>query len=133
MSHICIIEDNPLSAKLASKLLRNAGHQTHIATTGEDGFKYVVENNPDLLLLDLGLPDIDGQTIVPIIRQKEVGFTKPIIAFTAWPAETAARLAEAYGCDGYISKPINTRKFVSMVEAYLEAPEAPELSEASEE
>lgn len=119
MSRILVIEDNKDNARLAEKVLKRAGHDVVIAADGEDGLQNIFTDAPQLVLLDMGLPDIDGQTVVAILRQHEDFDTLPIIAFTAWPQETASEMAKAYGCDGVIPKPINTRTFAEQVEAYL--------------
>lgn len=118
VNHIVVIEDNPQSARLASKLLKRAGFEVTLAEDGESGFQAVIEAAPDLVLVDLGLPDIDGQTVVALLRRE--GFAKtPIIAFTAWPQDSAREMASAYGCDGVITKPIDTRTFAEQVEKFL--------------
>jgi CheY-like chemotaxis protein len=122
MSRIVLIEDNADSAKLAAKLLQKAGHQVESANEGESGFSKVIESVPDLVLVDLGLPDIDGQTIAAMMRQSPALEKVSIIAFTAWPQDTAQEMARAYGCDGVITKPINTRTFVKQVDHYLKPP-----------
>jgi CheY-like chemotaxis protein len=75
---------------------------------------------PDLVLIDLGLPDIDGQTVIALIRQQPSLQHVALIAFTAWPEDTAHNMAKAYGCDGVITKPIDTRAFVNQIQAYLD-------------
>ena len=119
MSHIVIIEDRPDNARLAEKLLTRAGHQISIAEDGETGLQVVLEQLPDLVLIDLGLPDIDGQTIAAIIRRHPDMKAAKIVAFTAWPEDRALQMARAYGCDGVISKPIDTRQFSAQVEQFL--------------
>ncbi len=120
MAQIVVIEDNEQNARLASKLLRVAGHEVLVAEDGEMGLTTVFEENPDLVLIDLGLPDIDGQTVIALIRQQEGEVAKtPVIAFTAWPEATARNMAEAYGCDGVITKPIDTRTFATQVSDFL--------------
>ncbi|GAB4325000.1 MAG: response regulator [Phototrophicales bacterium] len=119
MSLIVIIEDNEQNARMASKLLKHAGYQVIVAQDGEVGLTTVFENHPDLILLDLGLPDIDGQTVISLIKQQPEHQHTPIIAFTAWPEATAHSMAQAYGCDGVIIKPINTRTFAEQVTAYI--------------
>lgn len=121
MALIIIIEDNEQNARLAAKLLRVAGHRVIVAEDGEMGLTTVFENDADLVLIDLGLPDIDGQTVIALMRQQE-GESKrtPLIAFTAWPAETATDMAIAYGCDGVITKPIDTRTFATQVAAFMQ-------------
>lgn len=119
MSLVVVIEDNAQNARMAAKLLRNADYKVMVAEDGEDGLTTVFENTPDLVLIDLGLPDIDGQTVISLIRQQENLNDMPIIAFTAWPEDTAHSMAEAYGCDGVITKPINTRTFADQIAQYI--------------
>ncbi len=118
---IVVIEDNPQNARMATKLLRIAGFKVMVAEDGEEGLTTVFENNPDLALIDLGLPDIDGQTVVALIRQQPELNTMPVVAFTAWPEDTAHQMASNYGCDGVITKPINTRTFADQVASFLNA------------
>ncbi len=119
MSIIVVIEDDPNSARLASRLLERAGHQVITAMDGETGLNAVSEHSPDLVLVDLGLPDFDGQTVIGLLHEQPTPRPMSILAFTAWPEETAQVMAEAYGCDGLISKPINTRTFADQVAVYL--------------
>lgn len=120
MSRIVIIEDNRDSSRMAAKLLRHAGHEVVIADDGEVGLTTVFEEQPDLVLIDLGLPDIDGQTVIALIRQQPSLQHMPLIAFTAWPEDTAHQMASAYGCDGVITKPLDTRAFPDQIQAYLD-------------
>ncbi|MGQ9889686.1 MAG: response regulator [Aggregatilineales bacterium] len=120
MSAIVLIEDAPQSARLAARLLQLAGHEVIVAESGEAGLLAVMNGPPpDLVLVDLGLPDLDGQTVVALLRQQPDLDTVPIIAFTAWPQDTAHKMALAYGCDGVITKPIDTRTFAGQVEAHI--------------
>ena len=121
MSLIVIIEDNEQNARMASKLLRRADHKVLVAEDGETGLATVFENTPDLVLIDLGLPDIDGQTVIALIREQEGLEHVPLIAFTAWPEETAHSMAQAYGCDGVITKPIDTRAFAGQIAEFINA------------
>jgi len=119
MSLIVVIEDNPQNARMVEKLLKRAGHEVLIAEDGEIGMSTVFENEPDLVLIDLGLPDIDGQTVVALLKQQESLASIPMIAFTAWPPDTAHSMATAYGCDGVITKPIDTREFANQIESFI--------------
>lgn len=120
MSMIVLIEDNEQNARLAAKLITLAGHDVLQAGDGEEGMALVEDVVPDLILVDLGLPDMDGQTVVALLRQQPALEQVPIIAFTAWPQDTAYDMALAYGCDGVIIKPINTRTFADEIDSYLE-------------
>jgi CheY-like chemotaxis protein len=119
MALIVVIEDNSASARLAAKVLKRAGHEVLLADDGEMGLMTVLGNLPDLVLVDLGLPDIDGQTVVALLRQQEHLKAVPIIAFTAWPEHAAHEMAQAYRCDGVILKPMDTRTFGQQVEHFL--------------
>lgn len=119
MTHITVIEDNELNARMASKLLRKAGYDVTVEEDGESGLMSVFESQPDLILIDLGLPDIDGQTVIGLIRQREELAKIPIIAFTAWPPDQAHDMATRYGCDGVITKPIDTRGFAQRITDFL--------------
>ena len=120
MSRIVIIEDNHDSSRMAAKLLRHAGHEVVVAEDWEVGLTTVFSQLPDLVLIDLGLPDIDGQTVIALIRQQPSLEHVPLVAFTAWPEGTAHNMAKAYGCDGVITKPIDTRAFANQIQAYLD-------------
>lgn len=120
MSRIVMIEDNPSNARLAEKLLKHAGHEVIVRDSGEEGLAAVIETVPDLVLMDLGLPDVDGQTIVALIHQRQELKGVRIVAFTAWPEDRAQQMAQAYGCQGVISKPIDTRRFADQVNTFLQ-------------
>ena len=117
--NILMIEDNESNALLVKRVLESSAFIVMHAATGESGLKMALESQPDLILLDLGLPDVDGQTLASLIKRTPEIQQTPIIALTAWPEDTAKRMAEAYGCDGYIAKPINTRTFASEIASYL--------------
>jgi CheY-like chemotaxis protein len=118
MSVIIIIDDNHENVRLAARLL-SPHHQVMVANDGESGLTLVFDHQPDIALVDLGLPDIDGQTIIGMIRQNPVLAHMRVVAFTAYPEETAYEIARVYGCDGVIIKPIDTRVFVKQVEDIL--------------
>ena len=119
MSNIVVIEDHLDNARLAEKLLKNAGHTVSLAEDGETGMQLVIDSKPDMVLVDLGLPDVDGQTIIALIRRHPEMQAIKIIAVTAWPEDRARAMARAYGCDGVISKPIDTRTFSQQVNSYF--------------
>jgi DNA-binding response OmpR family regulator len=119
---ILVIEDNPQTARMVAKLLKRQNYHVETSSTGEEGLLKMADLLPDLVLIDLGLPDIDGQTLIGIIREQPTLNATPMIAFTAWSPVTAREMAKAYGCDGVITKPIDTRLFVKQVEGFLRPP-----------
>jgi len=116
---ILLIEDNVDNAKIAIRSLEPHGYRLLHAPDGESGLVMAMEKEPDLILLDLGLPDLEGQTLAALLKGLPEMERVPLVAVTAWPPDTAAQMAKAYGCDGYISKPISPRRFPSQVAAYL--------------
>ena len=101
------------------RILEARNHQILQADDGESGLQIAVEETPDVILVDLGLPDIDGQTLVALIKRVPELKDIPMIAVTAWPEDTARAMAEAYGCNGFISKPINTRTFPDQIAEFI--------------
>jgi len=119
MPNILLIEDIPDNASLVKRVLQSQGYNVIWAETAAAGLSEVEQKLPDLILLDLGLPDIDGQTLVGYLREVAGVSDVPIIAVTAWPEEIARTMVTAYGCNGYISKPIDVRLFIDTVNSYL--------------
>ncbi len=121
MKTILILEDDAHQSRLMKRILEHFGdYRIHVASDGQSGLQLALTEKPDLVLLDLGLPDLDGQTVIGLLKGFPDLATVPIIAVTAWPQDTASQMAEAYGCDGYISKPISAREFPLQVAAYFE-------------
>ena len=120
MSHkILLIEDNPQNALLIQRILEARQYQVIHVTEGEAGLNSALAESPDLILVDLGLPDIDGQTLITVMKQMPELKDVPLVAVTAWPEDTAREMVSAYGCDGFISKPIDTRAFPDQIATYL--------------
>ena len=119
MPNILLIEDIADNASLVQRVLNSQGYQVTWAETAEAGLSAAEQDPPDMFLLDLGLPDIDGQTLIGYLRDLPAIAEIPIIAVTAWPEETARMMVSAYGCNGYISKPIDVRMFIKMVNSYF--------------
>lgn len=120
MTTILIVEDVPDNAELARKILTSHGYQVIEASNAETGYQLALDQRPDLLLLDLGLPDHDGLTLAGWLRADPSLDFMTIVAFTAWPPESAKQMAESYGCNGFIGKPIvSVNDFVAQIDAYL--------------
>jgi CheY-like chemotaxis protein len=119
MAKVIIIEDVPDSANLARKILIKSGHEACVASNGEEAISYIAAQKFDLVLLDLGLPDVDGQTLLGMLRRNYGMENTPIVVCTAWPPESAKRMADAYGFDGYLSKPYRVADFINVVNKYI--------------
>lgn len=117
---ILYVEDNPDNMRLVKRALGAKGYTVHEARNGEEGLKIADEVNPDVILLDINLPDIDGYEVARRLRSSEntVLHYTPIIAITANALKGDAEKALAAGCDIYMAKPINVRELWSRVEAF---------------
>ena len=119
MAKILYIEDIPDNATLARRVLTARGHEFLWAQDAESGLEVALAEHPDLILLDLGLPDVDGQTLSVWLRSEPDLAHVPLVALTAWPEEVARKMVEAYGLDGYISKPFNMHHLHELVATLL--------------
>lgn len=120
MPTILQIEDNHANKILVERVLAPYNYHLLHAFDGETGVSMAIEEKPDLILVDMGLPDVDGQTVVTLLRQIPDMKDIPIVAVTAWPPEKAMEIAQRYGCNGCITKPIDIRAFPAQVASYLE-------------
>ena len=119
MTRILIMEDDPNQSRLMRRLLEHAGYEVTIAADAESGLRSALAAVPDVILLDMGLPDLDGQTVAGLLKGSSLLTHVPVIVVTAWPQDVAAEMARAYGCDGYLSKPISARHFAEQIAAYV--------------
>lgn len=119
MATILLVEDTPANLALATKLLRAAGHDVLTAATAADGIVQARVRLPDLVLMDLGLPDMDGRQALSQMRADRRTADIRIIAFTAHAMVGDRERALAEGFDGYLSKPIEFATFVDSVGAFL--------------
>jgi CheY-like chemotaxis protein len=119
MSTILLIEDNRASKLLVERILENDGYTILHAADGETGIAQAINNEPDLILIDMGLPDIDGQTVVTVLKQVAPLRNTPMVAITALPADKARITVERYKLDGCILKPIEVSKFPEQIASYL--------------
>ena len=114
-----MVEDNPLNLKLVRDVLQFAGYDVIEARTGEEGLRAAEKKPPDLVLMDLQLPGIDGTETLHRLRQDGLGRDVPVIAVTAFAmAEDRERASQA-GFDGYVEKPISVRALPGQIEAFL--------------
>ncbi len=118
MCRVLIIEDNPLNLELARDLLEAAGYEVISAKTAKEGLAQVRQYLPDLILLDIALPDMDGLEAARRIKADPSLAAIPVVALSAHAMARDRDLALKAGCDGYITKPIDTRKFAPEVSSY---------------
>jgi Response regulators consisting of a CheY-like receiver domain and a winged-helix DNA-binding domain len=116
---VLVVEDNEMNMQLVEYLLEEGGFQILKATSGEDALQVANADVPDLILMDIHLPGMDGLTVVREMKSLEKTKRIPILALTAHAMRgDKDRFLEA-GCDGYISKPIDVKTFVSSIAKYL--------------
>lgn len=116
---ILVVEDNPLNLKLVRDVLTASGYEVVEAQTGEAGVSIAADCAPDLVLMDLQLPGIDGYEAMRLIREDPRVAEVPIVALTAFAMrEDRERTARA-GFDGYLSKPISVRELPAQVGDFL--------------
>jgi two-component system cell cycle response regulator DivK len=116
---IMIVEDNPDSRALVGKVLRARGYRIIEAVDGEEALLKVAEERPDLMLMDISIPKLDGLEVTRRIRKQEGGKDIPIIALTAHAMQGDREKALAAGCDGYISKPISVRDLPNQIRKFI--------------
>ena len=116
---IMIVEDNPVNMELATDLLELAGYEVHQAWDAESGLQVARTEMPDLILMDVGLPGMDGLKAAKILQNDPATKNIDIVVVTAHAMRGDQEKALAMGCVGYITKPINTRTFVQSVGAFL--------------
>lgn len=119
MANVLVIEDNPANMKLASLLLHNAGHTVLCAVDAETGVTLAREALPDLILMDIQLPGMDGLTATAILKHDERTGAIPIIALTAMAMKDDQRKSENAGCDAYIAKPLRYQELYATVDRLL--------------
>ena len=119
MAKILYIEDIKDNITLVQKIVTSRGHEFMSAENAETGLEMAFNYQPDLILLDLGLPDADGQTLSVWMRNDPVLETVPIIVLTAWPEEVVRHTVEAYNLDGYLCKPFALADLVQIIDKVL--------------
>lgn len=118
---ILIIEDNPMNLELATDLLETAGFVVRQARMAEEGLRIARAISPDLVLMDLSLPGMDGLCATRTLKSDPATSHLPVIALTAHAMKGDEEVALSAGCDGYLTKPINTRTFVNSLQTLLDS------------
>jgi two-component system cell cycle response regulator DivK len=121
MSVILIVEDNDKNMKLVRDVLQAKGYTTLEAVTGEDGVRLAAERKPDLVLMDIQLPGMNGIEALGVLRANPDTAHIPVIAVTASVMQQDRKQITEAGFDAYIGKPINLKEFLQSVREMLEA------------
>jgi two-component system cell cycle response regulator len=120
-SRILVIDDNPVNLKLASRVLQSDGFVVEQAPSAEIALERIRELPPDLILMDVQLPGMDGLALTRILKADSATRHIPVIALTAFAMKGDEERAREAGCAGYLSKPVNTRTLSKQVAEFLEA------------
>ena len=116
---ILIVEDEPKNMKLLRDLLQRFGYEILEASDGEQGVKSAGEKMPDLILMDIMMPKMDGLEATRIIKADIKTKHIPVIALTSYAMKGDREKAIEAGCDGYIAKPIDIKEVLKTIETYL--------------
>jgi two-component system, cell cycle response regulator DivK len=119
MARVLIIEDNPANMKLASLLLRHVGHTVQCAVDAETGLTMARCDQPDLILMDLQLPGMDGLAATALLKQDPVTAIIPVLALTAMAMKEDRAKSQLAGCDAYIAKPVRYKELYAAIDALL--------------
>ena len=119
MPRILIIEDNHANMKLACLLLRNAGHSVLCAVDAETGLTLARDEQPDLILMDLQLPGMDGLAATALLKQDPATAAIPVIALTAMAMKEDQEKTKVAGCDAYIAKPLRYKELYAAIDTLL--------------
>ncbi len=124
MSLILIVEDNEKNMKLVRDVLQAKGHTTLEATSAEDGIKLAVERKPELVLMDIQLPGMNGIQALRVLRSDPATAAIPVVAVTASVMQQDRKQITEAGFDGYVGKPISVKEFLQAVQGALEGRKA---------
>ncbi len=116
---ILIIEDNPLNVELAADLLEASGFRIRSTGTAEEGLRLARELLPDLILMDISLPGMDGLCATRTLKTNPATAHLRVVGLTAHAMKGDEGTALGAGCDGYLTKPIDTRTFVAAVKSFI--------------
>ena len=116
---ILLVEDNEVNRRLAGFLLRSQGYEVREATTAAAAFEMVDKEHPDLIVMDIQLPGMDGLEITRKLKEQPATADIPVIAVTSFAMKGDREKALAAGCAGYVTKPIDKNTFIQEVAAHM--------------
>ncbi|PJZ24028.1 two-component system response regulator [Leptospira hartskeerlii] len=116
---VLVVDDNIVNLKLICELLELDAYEVLKAGNAEEALQVIENFSLDLILMDIELPGVDGLTLTRQLKERENTKNIPIIAVTAFAMKGDAQKAYGAGCDGYITKPIDTRKFTEQINGFI--------------
>jgi two-component system cell cycle response regulator DivK len=119
MLRILVIEDSPVNMALTVAILENAGHRVLQADRAMTGIELARTEQPDLILMDIQLPDVDGLTATRLLKSHPRTADIPVIALTAFAMKGDEDDTRAAGCDGYVTKPVRYKDFLAEVDRVM--------------
>jgi two-component system cell cycle response regulator DivK len=125
LAKILIVEDNPANMKLATLLVRNAGHTALFAVDAETAVTLARAERPQLILMDIQLPGMDGLAATRLLKKDPVTAAIPIIALTALAMKDDQEKTKVAGCDAYIAKPLRYQELYAAIDTLLSHAGAP--------
>src|ERR1700689_613771 len=123
MTTILVAEDNPVNCELLRELLEARGYSVIEAPDGQEALCMIEQSHPDIVLLDIGMPVLNGYAVIRKIRENPSLATLPVLAITAYAMRGDRESVMNAGFDGYLSKPINARDLSKEIERLLQRPE----------
>jgi two-component system cell cycle response regulator DivK len=119
MAKVLVVEDNAANMKLACLLLANAGHEVLCAVDAESGITLARSGKPNLILMDIQLPGMDGLAATALLKQEPSTASIPVIALTAMAMKADEEKSQVAGCDAYIAKPLRYQELYAAIDALL--------------
>jgi two-component system cell cycle response regulator DivK len=120
MKRVLVVEDTEDNRKIIRDLMTSAGYETIEAVTGEEGVAMAAEHRPDLILMDVQLPVLDGYEATRRIKANPATRHIPVIAVTSYALSGDEEKTRAAGCDAYVAKPFSPRLLLAKVRGFLE-------------
>ena len=120
MKKVLIVEDNDMNRDMLSRRLLRKGFDIDTATNGEDAINKVADYHPDIILMDMSLPIMDGWEATRLLKEKNETSSIPIIGLSAHAREVDIIRGKEAGCDAYETKPVDLPKLISIIEKLLE-------------
>ena len=116
---ILLVEDNPINRRLADFLLRSQGYRVREAATAQEALEILETDRPNLILMDIQLPDVDGLEVTKQLKENPATQDIPVVAVTSYAMKGDREKALAAGCSGFITKPIDKTTFMDEIATYV--------------